>query len=62
MTVGWNGKKDAIGMIVILLLVPIIAMITGLFMPIIKSHPVLFGAGYLTVIAVGFIYIIKKKR
>ena len=62
MAVGWNGKRDVIGLIAILFFVPIIAVIIAPFIPIIKSHPVFFGVGYLAVIAVGFIYIIKKKR
>jgi len=62
MTVGWNGKRDVIGMVAILFFVPIIAVIIAPFVPAIKSHPVLFGIGYLTVIAIGLIYVVKKKR
>ena len=62
MGLGWSGKKDVIGLIIIILFMPVITIMIAPFVPILDKHPILFGIGCLTVIAAGFIYIIKKKR
>ena len=62
MGLGWNGKKDIVGLMVILFFIPVIAMIAALFVPTMVNHSVGFGILCLSVLVAGFIYILKRKR